>query len=99
MHNHLVLSCEHFPRSPTGEAIKEQFCAKLQIWEIDITKVHLIAWDNGTNIVKGCNDAGVNSVSCFIHTIQLVVMGTINSQMSISDLIAVCSHMVTHFNN
>lgn len=99
VHNHLVLNCKHFPGSHTSEAIKNTFFDMLHMWDMDISQVHVMVRDNGANIVKGCKEAGIVSVSCFIHTLQLCVMETMDSQRSISDLVAVCKRIVGHFNH
>ncbi|XP_050309320.1 zinc finger BED domain-containing protein 4-like [Anthonomus grandis grandis] len=98
-YNHVVLNCKHFPGSHTGESIKNVFFDMLNMWNINISKVHLMVRDNGANIVKCCNDAEIPSVSCFIHNLQLVITQTIDTQRSVLDLIATCKKMVGHFNH
>lgn len=98
-YNHVVLNCRHFPGSHTSELIKNVFFDMLHMWDINIPNIHLMVRDNGANMVKGCNDAGIPSVSCFIHTLQLVITQSINSQRSVVDLIATCKKIVGHFNH
>lgn len=97
--NHVVLNCKQFPGNHTGESIKNMFFEMLHMWDINISQIHLMVRDSGANIVKGCNDAGIPSVSCFIHTLQLVINEGIDSQRSVSDLIATCKKIVAHFNH
>lgn len=97
--NHVVLNCNHFPGTHTGELIKNMFFDMLHMWDINISQIHLMVRDNGANIVKGCNDAEIPSVSCFIHTLQLVINKGIDSQRSVSDLIATCKKIVGHFHH
>ncbi|XP_044760263.1 zinc finger BED domain-containing protein 4-like [Coccinella septempunctata] len=96
--NHVVLNYRHFP-GHTSEAIKNVFFNMLQMWELNTTSIHLMVRDNGAIIVKGCNEAGILSVSCFIHTLQLVITQSIVSQRSVSDLIATCKKILGHFNH
>lgn len=98
-YNHVVLNCRHFPGSHTSELISNAFFDMLQMWDINISKIHLLVRDNGANIVKGCKEAGIPSVSCFIHTLQLVITQSIDSQRSVVDLIATCKKIVGHFNH
>lgn len=70
----------------------------LQIWDLDTSRIHLVVLDNAENITKGCNIAGFESVSFFIHTIQLVVLAGTKSQRSVSDLIVASRKIVGHFN-
>ncbi|XP_071054789.1 zinc finger BED domain-containing protein 4-like [Onthophagus taurus] len=97
--NHVLLNCKHFPESHTAENIKQMFLDMLQMWNLDISQVHVIVRDNGANIVKACNDAKLVGVPCFIHTLQLVIIHAIKTQRSIVDLIAVCRKIVGHFNH
>ena len=96
-YNHLVLNCRHFPGSHTGEAIRDMILEMLQVWNIDRSRVHILIRDNAANLVKGCNDANIKSVSCFIHTLQLVILEGLKSQRSLTDLIASCRKLVGHF--
>lgn len=98
-HNNIVLNCKHFPGSHNSEAIKDMMSEMLNTWDLDTSRIHLVVRDNAANITKGCDIAGFESVSCFIHTIQLVVMEGIKSQRSISDLIAVSRKIVGHFSH
>lgn len=98
-YKHVVLHCKHFPGAHTGDNIKEIFLEMLGMWGIDLPTVHVVVRDNGKNIVKGCKEANMPSVSCFIHTLQLVVNDGIATQRAVTDLIAVSRKIVGHFNH
>ena len=59
--------------------------------------VHLVLWDNTTNMGEAMRDAGLSSYGCFAHSLQLVVNDGILSQRSVSDLLAICRCIVGHF--
>ena len=59
--------------------------------------VHLIVRDNATNMVKAMLDASYPDLSCFSHTLQLIVHAGVLSQRTVIDTLAVCCQIVTHF--
>ena len=50
----------------------------LEHWGIKHEHLHLIVRDNAANIVKG--DASYPDLSCFAHTLQLIVHAGVLSQ-------------------
>lgn len=93
----VILNCDSFPGSHKGVAIADKILRLVNTWGIKIENIHLMLRDSGANMIKGCKDANIGSESCFIHTLQLVVMDSIKSQRAISDLIAVAKRIATHF--
>lgn len=55
--------------SETISAIKDI----LDQWHIPLNKVHVILWDNASNMKKAMDNMGVRSLGCFAHSLQLVV--------------------------
>lgn len=96
---HGVLNISEFPGHHTGENIALKLKALIDDWKITKDKIYLLLRDSGSNMKKGARDFGVTSESCFIHTLQLVVTDSINSQQTIVHLIAKCRKIVTHFNH
>lgn len=94
-----VLNCEHFPGSHTGINIAEKFEYMLNSWNISKSKIHMLIRDGGSNMVKGCNELGVESLSCFIHSLQLVILEAMKSQRAVIDTIAVSRKIVGHFSH
>ena len=52
--------------------------------------MHVFLRDNARNMKAGLRDAGVESLSCFAHTLQLFVKNGLASQCAIIDAIAIC---------
>lgn len=48
--------------------------------------------DNAANMLLGLDFLEVNHVSCFLHTLQLVIDDALFSQPMVKDLIAKCTH-------
>ncbi|XP_070399081.1 zinc finger BED domain-containing protein 4-like isoform X1 [Nothobranchius furzeri] len=69
----------------------------LQTWGIPKTSVHVVLCDNAKNMIKAMNDAGLPSLPCFAHTLQLAVHEGLLAQRSIADAIAVGRKIVGHF--
>jgi hypothetical protein len=67
-------------------------------WNIG-SKVHVFPGDNTKNITAGLRDAGVPSVSCFSHTLQLCVRAGQVSQRAIIDATTTCRNVATHFSH
>jgi hypothetical protein len=68
-------------------------------YKIPPHKVHMIVHDNAANMVKGVTNTGFNSLSCFLHTNQLVIHDAIFEQRIIKDIIANCRQITGHFNH
>lgn len=85
--------------SHTGINISEKFEFMLNSWNIPKSKVHIFIRDGGANMVKGCNELGTESLSCFIHSLQLVILEAIKSQRAVVDTIAVARKIVGHFSH
>lgn len=96
---HCVLDMKHFPGQHTADNIRSAISEILTIWDIPHEKVHVILRDNGANMVKAINDSTYNSISCFIHTLQLVVNEAIRVQENITQMIIASRRIVTHFHH
>ena len=46
---------------------------------------------------KGLDDAGVRSVGCPAHTLQLCIKAGLDSQRAIEDAVSICRKIATHF--
>ncbi|KAJ4926449.1 hypothetical protein JOQ06_008622 [Pogonophryne albipinna] len=66
-------------------------------WDIDNDKVHVVMRDNAANMKKAFADMGVQSLGCFAHTLQLVVIQGLLAQRSIIDAVANARKLVGHF--
>ncbi|XP_077101521.1 zinc finger BED domain-containing protein 4-like [Siphateles boraxobius] len=92
-----ILHAKQFRGSHTGQAIAQVFEEMLQTWGIPKTSVHVVLRDNAKNMIKAMNDAGLPSLPCVAHTLQLAVHEGLLAQRSIADAIAVGRKIVSHF--
>ena len=51
--------------------------------------VHVVLHDNAKNMIKAMNDAGLPSLPCVAHTLQLAVDEGLLAQRSVADAVAV----------
>ena len=49
--------------------------------------------------MKGIKDASFSPISCFSHTLQLVVKDSLKTQRYVNDVIATSKNIVKHFNH
>lgn len=97
---HAVLSIRIFLEGThTGENIRNILNLLLQENNIPQRKVHILLRDGGANIKKGAKCMGVSNETCFIHTLQLVVLDAMKSQRSVIDTVAAGRNIVTHLNH
>lgn len=68
-------------------------------YKIPLYKIHMIVHDNTANMVKGVSYTGFNSLSCFLHTSQLVIRESIFEQRMIKDIISKCRKITEHFSH
>ena len=95
----VVLRVVSFDESHTAANISTLLQGVLSDYNIAKHKVHIIASDNAANITKGIHIAGCQSLPCFLHTLQLVIKDTLHEQRIISDAIAQCRSIVSHFSH
>ena len=68
-------ACFHaqsFNDSHTGEHMKSVFTTCLEKWKLS-DKLYLVLQDNLQNMVAALREANIDSVSCFAHTLQLII--------------------------
>ena len=82
-----ILQVHPFLGSHTADPIAEMISKLLEVWNIDKAQVHAIVRDNAANMVAGIRQCGMLTVSCVIHTIQLVVKDSIFIQKGITDIL------------
>lgn len=95
----VVLRVKPFPDSHTASNICEIVQDVVDEYKIPPYEVHMIVHDNAANMVKGIANTGFNSLSCFLHTCQLVVLDAIFEQRIMKDIIANCRQITGHFNH
>ena len=93
----LLLHVSPFSNSHTGEQIEKILKDMIHDFDIPDKKVHQICHDNASNMVLGVQNTGYASLSCFIHTTQLAIKGSIFNQASVRNVIAKCRNICSHF--
>ena len=93
----VVLHSQEFPGSHTADAIAKAFTDMFQAWGIPKGKVHVILRDNASNMAKAMKDAGLPSLPCMAHTLQLAVNEGVLAQRAVIDVIAIGRRIVGHF--
>lgn len=92
-----VLHCQSFVGSHNSLNIGESWNRMLSLWNITTTRCHTVISDGAANMVRTFTDVRVNRISCFVHTIQLVVKDGLLSQRAVIDACAVSRSLVSHF--
>ena len=95
----IVLRVKPFPGSHTANNICNVVQEVIDDFKIPHYKVHMIVHDNAANMIKGISDTGYNSLSCFLHTSQLIIHDAIFEQRIMKDIIANCRQITGHFNH
>ena len=95
----LVLRVAPFHGSHTSARISEVIENIISDFEIPSFKVHVIVRDNGANMVKGIADTGYSGLSCFLHTLQLVIHDILFEQRMVKEVITIAKKIVGHFNH
>lgn len=94
-----VLRVKHFPGSHSALNISEQLVCCLDSFSIPLQKIHVVLRDNAANMIGGLRESGLKSLSCFIHSLQLVISDSIFSQQSVIDILTGCRALVTKLNH
>lgn len=92
-----VLHTKQLRGSLTNVAIASIFDDMLQSWGIPKSAVHVVLQDNAKNMVKAMTEAGLPSLPCVAHTLQLAVNKGLLAQRSVADAVAVGRRIVGHF--
>lgn len=95
----VILRVKPFPGSHTAANIAEAIQDSIDDFKIPKYKIHVIVRDNGANVVRGVNESGYSSLSCFLHTIQLIIHDAIFEQGIIKNIITNCKRIVGHFSH
>jgi len=74
----------------------------LDNWQLT-SKIHVVVRDNAANMARGMEVAGIPSVGCFAHSMQLCVQSQLTSKKEdmkfIVQLLAQCRSLVGHFSH
>jgi hypothetical protein len=72
-----VLGVLHFPGRHGGDRIGAKLDEMLDDWNLDKDKCVLLLRDGAKNAINGANFTGIKSMSCFAHSLQLVIAGAL----------------------
>lgn len=93
----IVLCAEPLSESHTGDYLAGKILLMLESFAIGTDRVHVVLRDGGANMVKAMRVAELPDLSCFAHTLQLVVHDCILSQRAVIDVLAVARQIVGKF--
>lgn len=92
-----ILRCEAFDGRHTALNIADALQDIIKVWDIPVNKCHLVLRDNAANMRKAMLEAGIPSVGCFAHTLQLCIHDSLLSQQSVSEMLTLARKTVGHF--
>ena len=93
----VVLRVVPFPDTHTGAIILEELHNVLGKYKIS-NQVFIVLRDSGANIVAGVRECGIETLSCFIHTLQLSINDSLFSQQAVKTIITTKRYIVSDFN-
>ena len=70
----------------------------MQQSNIPHNNIHVIVRDNAANMA-GEQHAEYNSLSCFLHIMQLTIIDKIIAQGYVKDILSVCKQILGHLNH
>ncbi|KAK2190879.1 hypothetical protein NP493_65g01022 [Ridgeia piscesae] len=78
------------PQDHTSENLKDALQDSLDKWNLDPSKLVAFTTDNGANIVKACQLAGIPRFQCFGRRLNLAVTNSIKDDPRVRRVIGVC---------
>ncbi|KOC59056.1 Zinc finger BED domain-containing protein 1, partial [Habropoda laboriosa] len=90
-----TLQVSYFPMRHTADNLYEVLVQTARTWQIS-SKIHCIVSDNGSNIVAAIRKAPWQQLSCFGHTINLIVRKALKNSEHICNIIKKCEN-ITYF--
>ena len=67
-------------------------------YNIDTQVMNTMVTDNAPNMVAAVRNMGIKRLSCFLHTLQLVLRESFFSQEDVKKISEKCTHIVGFFN-
>lgn len=93
-----VLRMVPFEGSHTDAQISEELNNVIKNYKLT-NNVFLVLQDSGANMVDGMRNCSLESLSCFLHTLQLSLSESIFAQQSVRNIITTSREIVKHFNH
>ena len=79
-----ALLCKELESSHSGFNICENIKEMLEKWSISMNRIHVFLRDNAFNMKAGMLGLESSSAPCFIHTLQLIIKGSLISESNLS---------------
>lgn len=93
----VILAATPLDESHTGEYLASKLTKLCEEYQIPKTRIHVLLRDGGANMVKAMRLTEIDSITCFAHTLQLVVSDGILSQRVVKDVLAISRSIVGKF--
>ena len=85
-----------FDESHTAANISAAILSHVCFWEIE-EKIVCIVQDNAANMIAGMNCANLKSLSCFAHSLQLIIKDGVLTQPAVQQLLSTARLLVGHY--
>ena len=72
-----MLEIDHLPGSHTGQALAERVRSLILDWKLNLNNCSMMVTDNGSNMLLASKLLGVEHMSCFAHSLHLVVQAIV----------------------
>uniref|UniRef100_H3ADV8 HAT C-terminal dimerisation domain-containing protein n=1 Tax=Latimeria chalumnae TaxID=7897 RepID=H3ADV8_LATCH len=92
-----VLAVASLTSNHTAANIQCLLLGVLEKWNTTYDKIQLLLHDGGSNMVKVAVDTKLSDVTCFLHSLHLVVKEGLLSQRAVSDIVSTSRRIVSHF--
>ncbi|XP_078514398.1 zinc finger BED domain-containing protein 6-like [Lissotriton helveticus] len=97
---HATIAMFGMDKSHTAENILSDFNDKVFEWlKPRGLKIGFVSTDNGSNVVKAMREGHYIRVPCLAHCINLVVQDFLKNEAKVSNIMAICRRICTHFNH
>ena len=92
----VMLCAWQFDESHTAANISAAILSHVRSWEIE-EKIVCILRDNAANMIAGMNCANLKSLSCFAHSLQLIIKDGVLTQPAVQQLLSIARSLVGHY--
>ena len=92
-----VLETVFTPDDHTAQNLEESLKTCLSEWDLPIEKLAGITTDNGSNIIKMCNDMELPRISCFGHNLHLAINHGMKDDPRVDRMVGLCRNIVSSF--
>ena len=92
----VMLHARQFNESHTAANTSAAIVSHVHSWEIE-QKIVCILQDNAANMIAGMNCANLKSLSCFAHSLQLIIKDGVLTQPAVQQLLSTARSLVGHY--